>query len=266
MPYLADYDGASVMEKVPGEYVFGVKTRVRKQKGFKPALALSAEIHVPGDYSAHYLSKGSGSGSVDAAIHSVATWRTGRLTTSVNAGYTFNGSVRRSDRIITDDGWRDVPIVRPDILHGGIGARFLIFRGLSVCGEYAGWQPVRYRTPTYDDIGNADVLAGLQAELGHLVITAGVRRHFEPLSNGLERPTGPLAGALNLSGVGPAQQSEYLHSIGIEPGNVTNGTGVVVLSPPGNVPAPAGSVFIPRNYRTNTKGNDAIIVAVALRF
>jgi hypothetical protein len=263
MPYLGD-EPANLLQMIPGEYAFGLKVRLTSQRGLRPATSAGAAISIPSTSLAHDLAKGSGSGSLDAGIHGAATWRANRLTVSANAGYTANGSVRRGDRLVMVTGSEESPIIRPDIASDGAGVRVRISRHASFCGELSGWLPVRYRTPVFQDIGNADALAGFEFAFRALRITAAVRHHFQPLPNGVLLDSGPLGGSLDLSGANPAERDAYLRAIGIDPPNQRNGARTIVVSPPDNVPVPPGATAIPREYRSNTKGNNGIVIALAV--
>jgi hypothetical protein len=264
MPYLK-HDPARVDEMVPGEYTLGIKGRLFRQRGLRPALALGLHVTAPGDTSRYSLSKGSGSGSVDVGLRAAASWRHRRLRVSANLGATINGAVDPGDRyIILDDRHvEDVTIRRPAFLHSGLGLGFRVWRGLSLLAEVSGWAPVGGRTRMQSEYGATDVFGGLDIRVRGLTLALGVRQHLNPQQNGLSLPTGPLAGAVDLSGASEAAQNAALASIGAR--DHRSGTNLVVLAWPRDLALPDGARRIPDQYDTHTTGNAGFIVRLALR-
>jgi hypothetical protein len=270
MPYLSHHP-TRVGDLLPGEYAFGLKAQLACQSGWRPAMAASAEVSVPGDLSSSALREGSGSGSTDLRLSAAATWKSRRLSVSVNAGYAHNGDLSRGDRLIVHDHAGDTraseqPIRRPGYLEGGLGLRIRVWRGLFALGEVQGWAPVGARTPLFDEAGASDVLAGIQVAIKGVALTVGVRQHLAPPADGVGLPTGPLAGALDLSAMADAAQRRYLASLGVDERYHRPGAGLVVVGAPPGSPDPEGSRRIPGTYLTHTTGNDGLVAAVSLSF
>jgi hypothetical protein len=269
MPYLKHH-GSRLSEMVPGEYTAGLKRQLTAQRGRRPALSASAEIIAPGDLATYPLEKGSGSGSTDWKLSAAATWRYDRYSLSVNAAYTSNRNLSRADRLIVATGLggtevTDEPIRRPGFLHGGIGLRAAIRRGVSAFAEFYGWDPVGGHTQTFGSAGASDVLAGIQLAVKGICLTAGYRQHLDPPQNGEALATGPLGGALDLSALSPPARWQYLRSVGIDPRAHLTGSGLVVVGETG-MADPKGSVRIPDTYLTHTTGNGGFVTAVSLSF
>jgi hypothetical protein len=269
MPYLAHH-GARVDDMIPGEYSFGVRVQVAYQRGWRPLLAVNAELSVPGDMASWPLQKGSGTGSLDGRLSGAATWEYRRLSVSLNAGYTKSGDLERSDRLIVQGiGGSEVTeerIRRPDLLEGGLGVRYALRRGLSAFAEVAGWEPVGSHTPTFSSGGATDVLAGVQIAVKGVCLTAGYRQHLKPPPDGAVEPTGPLAGGLDLSAMSDAAQGRYLASLGIDPQLHRPGTSLVVVDTPPGRRDPRGSQRIPDTHLSHTTGNGGVVLAVSFSF
>jgi hypothetical protein len=264
LPYLKHYP-ARVDEMVPGEYTLGIKGRLFRQRGLRPALALGLEITAPGDTARYSLSKGSGSGSVDVGLRAAASWRHRRLRVSANLGATFNGAVDPGDRFISvsDHQLEDATIRRPYFLHSGLGVGFRVWRGFSLLAEASGWAPFGGHTPMQSEYGATDVFGGLDLRVRGLTLALGVRQHLNPQQNGMSLPTGPLAGAVDLSGASEAAQNAALASIGARDHRV--GTNLIVLGWPNGLPLPEGAQRIPDHYDTHTTGNAGFIVRLSMR-
>lgn len=271
MPYLTRHAGAGFTDMTPGEYRFGAKYLMAEQNKWRPAMSVNAEFSVPGDMSADALSRGSSSGSVDVHLNLASTWKWRRWSVSTNTGYTRNGVLKRSDLLITRNEEGDTMVTeetirRPGFLHGGLGVRFHIWRGISAFTEAYGWTPVGLGTPMFDEAGASDVLGGIQISVKGVSFTAGVRQHLNPPQDHLVLATGPLAGALDLSSLSNATQQQYLSSVGIDPSSHRPGTSLVVTGVRQGVPDPKGSHRIPDTYLTHTTGNGAIIAALSFTF
>lgn len=265
MPYISHHS-ASLLDMTPGEFTFGVKTLVHHQHGKVPEMAASLSVTVPGDMSMYALGRGSGSGSVDVTGSGIATWKiNSRVKVSGNLGLTRNGPLKFSDRIVTQSSLNDDVITRPMFLSAGIGARVRLAKWASISSEYSGWSPISHATSQFDEAGASDFIAGLELRYRAFGFVAGFRQHLFPPRNLMTLPTGPLAGALDLSSLSPQAQQDYLHSIGMDPSAHRPGANLVVLGN-SNVPDPAGSHRVDPTYKTHTTGNDGTVFALSLSF
>lgn len=267
MPYLT-HASSRVGEMTPGEYTFGIKALLTRQHRWQPAVATSLQVSIPGDMGTYHLGKGSGSGSVDVELHGAATWTRSRLSVSTNAGLTRNADLRRGDRFILDNGFGvwSPPIKRPDFLHLGIGARVRVWRGINAMVETSGWLPVGAHTSMLDESGARDGLCGIQVSTRGISFTAAMRQHLNPQRNGTGRPTGPLAGAVDLSHVSPTEQTRFLQSIGIDSGLRQPGSNLVVVRVPAGTILPPGATRISPTYTWHTTGNGGFLFSLSLMF
>ena len=264
MPYLKHYP-ARVNEMVPGEYTLGIKGRLFRQRGFRPALALGLEVTGPGDTARYELSKGSGSGVLDVGLHAAASWHYQRLRVSVNLGATRNGAVDPGDRliIVSDGRVEDMVIRRPYFLHSGLGLGLRVWRGLSLLAEASGWAPFGGHTRMQTECGASDVLGGIEFRLGGLTLALAARQHLSPQTNGISLPTGPLAGAVDLSGTSQATQNASLASLGAHDHRPE--ANLVVLGWPDGLALPDGARRIPDQYGTDTTGNAGFLIRLSMR-
>ena len=269
MPYVSHH-GARVDEMIPGEYSVGLKTLVVDQSRWRPALAASVEVSVPGDMAGFPLEKGSGAGSIDLKFSAAATWRHRRLSASLNAGYAANADLKRSDRLIAQDpgGTRvtEQRIKRPEFLQGGLGLRVSIWRGIGAFGELSAWAPIGGGTTVFDQSGATDGIVGLQVAVRGICLTAGLRGHLNPARDGVELPTGPLAGGLDLSAMSDAAQRQYLEELGVDSRLHRPGTHLVVVGSPKARGIPTGSRALPATHMSHTTGNSGFIAAVSFSF
>lgn len=264
MPFLS-HKPARVDDMVPGEYSFGLKGRLFRQRGLRPALALGAQLTAPGNTATYDLSKGSGSGAVDVGLLTAASWRYRRLRLSTNLGVTLNGAVDPGDRtvVVATHTARDSSIRRPDFLNAGLGFRLRLSRGLSAIGELSGWAPFGGHTRMQNESGATDALVGLQLNVRSLTLRLGLRQHLRPQEDGLALSTGPLAGAVDLSGLSEPARVAVLTSMGAE--GFRPGANSVVLGWPTDTPLPDGARRIPDRYLTTTTGNTGFVVSLSLR-
>ena len=216
-PYVNKRGTARLDDWVPGDLTVGVKARVLEGEGPRPALALAGELKVPLTKSETDLMSGSGTGGVDGALRAIAQWgRDPAVAASVR--YTRVGAPARADQWITIDAPGrasvvEAPLDLPDRLELGIGARRSLRAGLAAVLEASAAWGVGGRTPTVDTSWPLDVLGGLQARLGHVRLTGGLRYHGHALPSG-QRRVSPLGGLIDLTAVPDTDLVPYLESVG----------------------------------------------------
>jgi hypothetical protein len=265
LPYLSHH-GARVDEWVPGEYTLGARASLFGQRGPRPAVSVSSQITAPGTKARYDLSKGSGSGSLDIGLHTAASWRYSRVRLSANLGISVNGDVDPGDRFVVvgeESSIRDSTIRRPNFLQGGLGARIALWRGLSAVAEVSGWSPVGSHTPMQSESGASDLLGGVLLQVKNATLAFGVRWHLRPQPDGLTLSTGPLAGAVDLSGVPAADRARFLDSLGA--GGVRPDANLVVTGLPADTPLPDGARYVAPTYQTHTRGNLGLSIRVSIR-
>lgn len=266
LPYVGQRSSA-VSDMIPGDIVFGFKRQLTQQCRVRPAMSLSANIIAPGSNSLRYLHRGSDSASIDWAVHAAGGWTFGRWTFAGNLGYIRSGGLSHfyDDRVITADRFTPLHLNRPDFVRIAGGARFRKSRRTSLMAELFHVGPIGGRTSSLENVGATDALLGLQMNVWRFTFTAGVRQHmFSPPDHAL-RPTGPLSGAVDLTGVPYAQQVAYLDAIGAPTGH-SETSSLLVTGAPSDVPLPDGARRLPDTYITRTKGNVGPIFSIAVRF
>jgi len=257
---------SSVGDMIPGDILAGLKRQLIGQHGGVPSVSLSANLIVPASRTQRNLHRGSGSGSIDGAVHAALGWTLGRWTLAANLGYIKSGSLPYDDRIITPDGTADLVLRRPDFIRTAAGVRMRLNHRASLMAEAFHLGAVGSRTPTLDSVGATDVLAGFQLDLWQFTFTAGIRQHLWPRPNAMTRPTSRLADAINLTGVPIAQRNAYLTAIGAPITGLRPTSSLVVTGAPTDVPLPEGAYRLPDTYKTHTTGNDGAVLLIGLRF
>lgn len=265
MPYLSHHP-ARVDEMVPGEYTFGARAGVFEQRRARPALSLGVQLTAPGTSARFDLSKGSGTGGVDFGLDSAASWRHGRLRAAVNLGWSRSHALDPADQVIVvgrPSSSGELPIRRPNVLHAGLGLRYRVWRGVSTVAELAGWGPVGDRTPMQGESGASDLLAGLLIDVGKATLALGLRWHLAPQADGVTLPTGPLAGAVDLSDVPHSQRVALLEPLGAA--GLRHDANVVVTGSGPDLVWPEGATRIASTYRTSTRGNLGVALRLSVR-
>jgi hypothetical protein len=257
---------SGVGDMIPGDIQVGLKRQLIGQHGRVPSVSLSANIIVPASRSLRNLHRGSGSGSIDTAVHAAVGWTLGRWTLAANLGYMKSGSLPYDDRIITPDGTVDLALARPDFIRTAAGVRVRLNHRASLMAEAFHLGAVGGRTSTLDSVGATDVLAGFQLDLWHLTFTAGIRQHLWPPPNEMTRQTSSLAGAVALTGVPIGPRSAYLTAIGVPIAGLRPTSSLVVTGAPTDVPLPEGAYRLPDTYKTSTTGNAGAVLLVGFRF
>jgi hypothetical protein len=265
MPYLSHH-GARVDDMIQGEYTLGIRRSLFPQRGLRPALTVGAQVTVPGTTARYPLSKGSGSGTLDAGFKSAASWRYGSLRLSANLGLTVNNDVDIGDRLVGGEAISSLcerTIRRPEFLQAGMGLRLPVRKDLSAVAEVSGWSPVGGHTPMQSESGASDLLVGLLLDVKKTTVALGLRWHLGAPADGQSLPVGPLAGAVNLSSVPAAERARFLDSFGgAAPRPDAN---VVVTGLPLDAELPDGAVYLPSVYETHTQGNIGMVFRISMR-
>jgi hypothetical protein len=265
LPYLSGKNN-SVGDFIPGEIILGGKRLLFQQRGGRPAVSASANLILPASRDLRNIHRGSGPASIDGALHIAAGWKLRRWTFAGNLGVIVSGRGPEDDRVITSDGSVDRIPRRPSFLRTTAGARFRIERHISLMAEAFHLQAIGGRTRTENSVGATDLLIGLQFEFGHLCLTTGYRQHMWPPPTNTQLPTGPLAGAINLSNVSAAQRDAFLASVGAPLTNRRSDAALVVTGVPPGIPLPTGASGIPATYVTSTTGNGGSVLLIGWKF
>ena len=106
-------------------------------------------------------------------------------------------------------------------------------------------------------------LADASGELKGATLAAGFRWHLNPQPHGLTLSAGPLAGAVDLSGVPPAERTRFLGSLGVEVQRPD--ANLVVLGLPASSALPQGAGHVALSYETSTMGNLGVALRVSIR-
>jgi hypothetical protein len=270
MPYLEHRsklgEGARFDDFISGDYVLKVKARMSEQDGWMPGMTFRFQLSIPGTHSKRELTKGSGADELDLGFHTAATWDYERFGVSANLGVTAPSSMNPGDVILMADTGQSHPnsIRRPFFLHAGIAAEYKIASWLSLIGEYSGGTVFGGHTSMQNESGASDVLAGIQASYRGFSLAAGVRQHLNPPPHGVDLPTGPLAGAIDLSRMGLDERNSVLDSLGVE--GYRSGANVVVKGWPADVALPPGATIISHTHKSATTGNTGSYFRVTFRF
>jgi len=270
MPYLDNRsklgEGARFDDFISGDYILKVKARMSEQDGWMPATTFKLKLSIPATHSRRELTKGSGADELDLGFHTAATWNYERFGVSANLGVTVLSSLNPGDVILIADSNTSYPnsIRRPFFLHAGIGVEYKILNWLSVIGEWSGGGFFGGHTPMRNESGASDALAGIQISYKKFSLAAGVRQHLSPAPDGVDLPTGPLAGSIDLSMMSLDERNRVLDSLGAE--SYRPFANVVVKGWPADTVLPAGATTIPHTYKSTTTGNTGSYIRLTFRF
>ena len=270
MPYLENRsnlgEGARFDDFISGDYIFKVKAKMSEQTGWMPATTFKLQLSIPATHSKRELVKGSGADELDLGFHTAATWNYERFGVSANLGVTVPSSLNPGDVILMVDSNTSHPnsIKRPLFLHAGLGAEYRVVHWLSVVGEYSGGDFFGGHTTVQGQGGASDVLAGIQVSYKRFSVAAGVRQHLNPPPHGVDLPTGPLAGSIDLSRMSLEERNGVLDSLGVE--GYKPDANVVVKGWPADAVLPAGATIIPHAYKSSTTGNTGFYFRMTYRF
>lgn len=276
-PYYALYSGAPYVNKrgsdrfdsfLPGDFVFGLKYRLREAKGARPAIALAAQATAPLTQALGDLQSGAGTGGLDVTGRLVAEWRPGGHEVVGSVAFTRVGKARVGDRVLvaaSGSALRSRPedLDLPDRLEVGAGARRFFSRRLAAVVETAATLEVGPRTPTLDRAWPVDALAGLQVRWGGSRLTLGLRYHGHSLPSGQSRPS-PLSGGIDLSAVADDERRTWLRASGLGAAGAELRPGSQVLLLAGDLALPAlpeGARVVPPRYPVRSEHQFGFVVA-----
>jgi hypothetical protein len=270
MPYLENRsklgEGARFDDFISGDYIFKVKAKMSEQEGWMPATTFKLQLSIPYTHSKRELVKGSGADELDLGFHTAATWHYERFGLSANLGMTLPSSMNPGDVILMADTgrWHPNSIKRPFFLHAGVGVEYKIVSWLSVIGEFSRGDFFGGHTPIQNESGASDMLAGIQISYKGFSLAAGVRQHLNPAPHGVDLPTGPLAGGIDLSRMSLDERNRVLDSLGVE--GYRPGANVVIKGWPAAAVLPAGATLIPQTHKSATTGNTGSYIRMTYRF
>ena len=108
-----------------------------------------------------------------------------------------------------------------------------------------------------------DLLGGVELRFRGLTLGLGLRQHLSPQPDGVSLPTGPLAGAVDLSDASEGAQAAALAAIGAQGHRAE--ANLVVMGWPDDLALPIGARRIPDHYLTHTTGNTGFLIRMTLR-
>ncbi len=262
-PYLGHHS-SSIGDFVPGDTTLGLTWQVCGPYSARPALTLTASVTIPNDTDYGELRRGANNARLSEGLLIAATWRHERWSWSADVGGRVSPAYR-PDRVIGEEGLRFEQLHPPVLGTWGLGTRFRATRRLSFSGEFVGFQSVGGHTATLDGIGAVDFLLGAHLNMGRGVLSVGFRQHLDAPPDGSVHRTGPLAGAVDLSGAAPEAAREFLRQLGAPDVLPRPGASRLVLGVGPDVALPAGAVRVPETYAFSTTGNDGIVFGFSVR-
>lgn len=270
-PFVNKRGTARFDDFVRGDLGLSLKARVRESDGWKPALALGAQLTLPLARDTQSLISGSGTGGVDLTGRLVAEWRRGRASVVAHAAYTRVGAAARGDRTLaaSDAGVSvtDVSLDPPDRVDVGLGFRRELSPSLAAAAEVVGTLDAGSHTPVLDPAQPLDWIGGVQWRHGRLRLTAALRWHADSPQSGVLHSL-PLAGLLDVTDVDPARLEAYLRAVGAGAAlaQLRSGTQRVVVPPPLAPPPPEGARVIPPEYTVHAEHNLGFVLALRWAF
>jgi hypothetical protein len=271
VPYVNHRGTARFDAWVPGDAVFGLRRRLWRARGVRPALALAGELTLPLTRELSLMQSGAGTGATDGAVRIVLGW--GDTSTRVLASflYTRTGRPPVDDRLIVADRAgsarvEDVALTLPDRLESSVGVRRPLSAALAAVAEATAVIEVGARTPTLDAAPPLDLIAGVQGRWGHARIGAALRYHGRALSSGARRPS-PLAGFVDLTDVAPDALAAYLERAGARAALPwLRERTQRVLSGGALAPLPAGARVIAADYGIRSEHQVGFVIALGWEF
>jgi hypothetical protein len=272
-PYVNKRGRARFEAFLPGDLVLGLKRRLLPARGWRPALAVGAEVKVPLTRKLEDLQSGAGTGALDATARLSAQWTRGRSHGLASAAYTRTGRPPLADRSIligagaTGATVSDQPLVLPDRLDLGLGFRHALRPRLAAVIEATAAADVGARSATVDAATPIDVVAGLQLRLSGARLGLGLRWHGHALPSGALRPS-PVAGLVDVSGVDPAVLADWLVGAGAGGAapHLRAGTQRLLAGAPPGLALPDGARVVPAEYRVRSEHQLGLVIVCGWAF
>lgn len=257
-PYVDDTGRIRFGAGHPGDALLGLKARALEPRGARPGLAGSVDVRFPLARNLRDLQAGAGTGGTDLRVGVVAEWRAGRWDVVAATGFMHVGQPAYADRVIESRGGSvvvtDEPLVLPYRWDMGLGVRRDLTGWLSAVGEVTTVLETGRRTTSLDRARPVDLMLGVQLRHKSLQMTAALRDHRNALPS-LSVRTSPLAGLVDVTGVGADDLAEYLRQIdfGGAEQHLRPRTHRLLVPPPIDVALPAGARVIPQEYRITSE-------------
>ena len=272
LPFVDDSGPIRFGSDIQGDAVLGGKVRALAPKGWRPGLAGSFEVKIPVTKELRYLQAGSGTGGVDLAFRVVGESRPGPRWSLV-ASATFNrvGRPAFQDQRIESQAGKptaiEEPVVLPNRVDLGVGARFALKRYLALVGEIVTVIEQGSYTRRLDPARPVDFIGGVQTRWKALRVTGSLRYHGNDLPSMQNRPA-PLAGLIDVTRVSDANLAAYLRAAGL-PGAeslLRAGAHRMVVPVPGAPALPLGARVIPPTYRIRSEHQIGFVLLAGLSF
>ena len=250
-PYANGRGDQRFTDLVPGDFVLGVKTRLRDGGERRASYAVGGEIKIPLTGRLGALQSGSGTGGIDLSLRLISERRFVGMDVVTAGTFTYVGGAPLADRILlaNPDGSAvaEKPLRLPSRIEIGAGLRRVLSPHVALVGEAVATIEI-YGARTLDRVSPLDLLAGLQARAGRARLTTGLLYAAGSPPSGAVRSS-PLAGFVDLSGVGEAEARHYLQQGGLGGAASHLRPGVQLVTP--RVPGaalPTGARLIPDSY------------------
>jgi hypothetical protein len=200
----------------------------------------------------------------------VADWSWERNRLIATLAYLRTGAAHLGDRVIeTAPGGTtvsDQPLELADRLELALGYRRPLGTRLAIVAEAARVLDVGKRTPVTDAAPPLDVLAGAQFRWGRARFSAALRYHANAADSGRLRPS-PLAGLVELTGVGAEELAGYLDGVGAAGALPYLREGAQrLIATDARQPLPEGARRMPASYRIRSEHQVGFVVTWAWAF
>jgi hypothetical protein len=270
VPYVNKRGTARFDDWVRGDALVGLKYRLAQGEGRRPALAVAGELTVPLARGLADLQSGAGTGAVDAGARLLAQWGGGPTRLVASLSYTRTGRPPHGDRVVVVEAGaarvEDLALELPDRVEAGAGVRRALGSRWAAVAEASAVFEVGARTATVDAAPPLDLLGGVQARLGRVRLSAGLRYHARSLPSGEERRS-PVAGLVDLTDVDAAAQADYLRAIGAAaalPALRERSQRLLAARNPGALPP--GARLVPAAYAIRSEHQVGFVIMAGVTF
>jgi hypothetical protein len=236
---------------VPGDFVLGVKRRLRDADDTHTGYAVAGEIKLPLTRRLNALQSGSGTGGIDLTARAIAQRRFEDTDIITSAALVYVGRTHLPDRVLmANPGGAAVveePLRLPSRLELGVGLRHPVSPRVALVGEAVATMEI-YGAKTLDRVVPLDLLLGLQGRPGRARITTAILYAAGSPPSGIVRPS-PLAGYVDLTRSSLPDTRRYLEDAGLGGASAQVRPGVQIVTPraPGAA-LPEGARVIPDTY------------------